>query len=367
METQQNQGKSNYRAASLQKVSVSSSCVPLFLCFVEMTFVRRATHAGPEGTGWYPSDAQSLTRLVGDWFSNIRPFSETVEATVLQNLRGGRRLVGVVGPHAGIRFSGPTASAAYRYVRDYFGTTSGQRVRRIFLLGPSHRKYIEGVEVSQAAEYETPNGSLLVDVDALRQLQSALADRKVPCRVMSRSTDEDEHSLELHLPFVSHALVDQQKSLLPHIKVVPILVGQTSNSQRGALAEVLAPYLASSDNFFVVSSDFCHWGQRFRYQYHYQPKEYPHIADAVIAMDHEAMRLLQARDEQGFQRYLDVTQNTICGQNPIAAVLRTMSHVEASSEKSHHFDLQFVHYSQSSRLKSSDDSSVSYASALFWS
>jgi MEMO1 family protein len=28
---------------------------------------------------------------------------------------------------------------------------------------------------------------------------------------------------------------------------------------------ILAPYLADPQNLVVVSSDFCHWGQRFRY------------------------------------------------------------------------------------------------------
>jgi predicted class III extradiol MEMO1 family dioxygenase len=29
---------------------------------------------------------------------------------------------------------------------------------------------------------------------------------------------------------------------------------------------ILAPYLNDTVNFFVISSDFCHWGARFGYQ-----------------------------------------------------------------------------------------------------
>lgn len=31
--------------------------------------------------------------------------------------------------------------------------------------------------------------------------------------------------------------------------------------------EILAPYLEDSQNFFVISSDFCHWGLRFSYTF----------------------------------------------------------------------------------------------------
>lgn len=32
--------------------------------------------------------------------------------------------------------------------------------------------------------------------------------------------------------------------------------------------KIFAPYLADPQTLFVISSDFCHWGQRFRYTYH---------------------------------------------------------------------------------------------------
>lgn len=32
--------------------------------------------------------------------------------------------------------------------------------------------------------------------------------------------------------------------------------------------EIFAKYLADPQNLFVISSDFCHWGSRFRYTYY---------------------------------------------------------------------------------------------------
>lgn len=43
------------------------------------------------------------------------------------------------------------------------------------------------------------------------------------------------------------------------VTVVPILVGAINKAQEAEYGSILAPYLADPGNFFVVSSDFCHW------------------------------------------------------------------------------------------------------------
>lgn len=50
--------------------------------------------------------------------------------------------------------------------------------------------------------------------------------------------------------------------------IVPIMVGSLSVDSEALYGEILAPYLADPQNLFVISSDFCHWGQRFRYTYY---------------------------------------------------------------------------------------------------
>lgn len=50
--------------------------------------------------------------------------------------------------------------------------------------------------------------------------------------------------------------------------IIPILVGSISSDVEATYGELLAPYLADSQNLFVISSDFCHWGKRFSYTYY---------------------------------------------------------------------------------------------------
>jgi MEMO1 family protein len=70
---------------------------------------------------------------------------------------------------------------------------------------------------------------------------------------MSKSTDEDEHSIEMHLPYVRKIFEDAE------IKIIPILVGSLETEDEAAFGKLLAPYLTREDTFAIVSSDFCHW------------------------------------------------------------------------------------------------------------
>ena len=58
--------------------------------------------------------------------------------------------------------------------------------------------------------------------------------------------------------------------------IVPVLVGATSQSSERRYGALLAPYLADNSNIFIVSSDFAHWGLRFRYTY-YVPNGFPRM------------------------------------------------------------------------------------------
>jgi MEMO1 family protein len=74
---------------------------------------------------------------------------------------------------------------------------------------------------------------------------------------MSVSQDEDEHSLEMHLPYIYAILAKSHPDTMPLL--VPIMVGATSESKEKEYGKLFAPYLQNQENLFVISSDFCHW------------------------------------------------------------------------------------------------------------
>ena len=68
------------------------------------------------------------------------------------------------------------------------------------------------------------------------------------------------------------------------------------------MREKLSTILKDPSNCFVISSDFCHWGQRFRYtQYDQEAGE---IYQSIEALDKQGMDLIERLDAPGFAAYL---------------------------------------------------------------
>eukprot|EP01061_Rhynchopus_euleeides_P010672 TRINITY_DN20196_c0_g1_i1.p1 TRINITY_DN20196_c0_g1~~TRINITY_DN20196_c0_g1_i1.p1 ORF type:complete len:308 (+),score=54.19 TRINITY_DN20196_c0_g1_i1:61-984(+) len=300
---------------------------------------RVASHAG----SWYSGDGGELSGEI----------SALIGRNLVDTALSGRKLgavaKAVIAPHAGLSYSGKTASHAYA---KFAQSLSG--VKRVFVLGPCHCEYFEDIRVSSFEVFAGPIHDLSVDQDINEDLIAKGAKQGLSVKYLNQQTDVDEHSIELQMPFLSYVL----KSVQPDTKVVPIVVGQLDAASAKRYGKLLAPYYQDPDTRFVVSSDFCHWGSRFRYTYHYDKKTYPHIGDAVIAMDHEGMRLIEAQDVTGFDTYLETTRNTICGRVPIGILMEAMADANVRQ------NIDFVHYSQSSKCNSPADSSVSYAAAV---
>ncbi len=74
---------------------------------------------------------------------------------------------------------------------------------------------------------------------------------------MSQSVDEEEHSIEMHLPYVAKVM----ESRRGQFSIVPVLVGALKEDREKEYGQIFSKYLADPSNLFVISSDFCHWGK----------------------------------------------------------------------------------------------------------
>ncbi|KAJ0169260.1 hypothetical protein K1T71_015144 [Dendrolimus kikuchii] len=151
---------------------------------------------------------------------------------------------------------------------------------------------------------------------------------------MDVQTDEDEHSIEMHLPYIAKVM-----------------------EEYGA---ILAPYLADPHNLVVISSDFCHWGLRFRYTW--RDSSRGPIYQSIEWLDKLGMDIIEKMEPRSFTDYLNKYGNTICGRHPIGVLLQAISKLQSQSNAPR-MSLKFLKYAQSSQCVSSHDSSVSYASA----
>jgi len=137
---------------------------------------------------------------------------------------------------------------------------------------------------------------------------------------MNKNIDEAEHSLEMHIPYIKKVFNDYQ------FKLVPIMVGNLSPKAEQEYGQKLAPYLADDENLFIISSDFCHWGSNFDYYYYKNGanNEKVEIWKSVENLDKLGMNYIESHDFQGFTKYLDETDNTICGRHPIGVFMNAL-------------------------------------------
>ena len=327
------------------------------------TYVRRAHHAG----SWYSSNTKQLNTTLGRYLSDA-------EEDLSNNppVPGGNGMPrGIISPHAGYDYSGPSAAFSYLALTEFLTAkvsahhhpAGTQQDITVVVLHPSHHVYLSGAAVSGATVIRTP---LCVD-DNLRQ--SLVKTGKFS--TMEQHVDEAEHSGEMQYPYIAKVINDVlgggDCSTSFHVKVLPIMIGATSTSQEQKFGRILAPFLAQPHVFTVVSSDFCHWGKRFSYYPHLSSNPddgspFNQIADYIEWLDRKGMTKIEMQNPGAFATYLKEHSNTICGRHPIAVWLESVAANKQSGFE--RVNVAFVKYDQSSRVSTVDESSVSYASAV---
>ena len=175
---------------------------------------------------FYPAEPSTLARDLKDMLAAVQ--RDAGDADVPK---------AIIAPHAGYVYSGPVAASAYARLRP-----ARERIRRVVLLGPTHRMPVRGLAIPAATAFATPLGAVTIDHEAL----ATIAD--LPQVIMSDSAHALEHSLEVHLPFL--------QSVLEGFSLAPFAVGRASPEE---VAEVLDRLWGGDETLIVVSSDLSHY------------------------------------------------------------------------------------------------------------
>jgi AmmeMemoRadiSam system protein B/AmmeMemoRadiSam system protein A len=213
---------------------------------------------------FYPADAETLRTQVSAFLRAAEPVESPPPKAV-------------IAPHAGYRYSGPVAGSAYAPLRALAGS-----VERVVLLGPAHRVGFRGVAVSSAEAFDTPLGAVSVDAEAIR-----LALR-LPFVAEHDAAFAEEHSLEVHLPFLIEAL--------ENFRLVPLLVGEAGPEDVSKLMDAL---WGGPESLFVISSDLSHF----------------HDYDTARARDAATSRAIESLD------YGAIGYGDACGRNAVNGLL----------------------------------------------
>ncbi|KAF4635275.1 hypothetical protein G7Y89_g2827 [Cudoniella acicularis] len=320
---------------------------------------RVASHAD----SWYKGDPEQLGAQLDQFLAQV---PDTVEGSSLP-VPGARVIIAP--------YSGDNAAWAYK-------SLDLSKAKRVFLLGPSHTMHLSGCALTAHSTWETPLGDLKIDREMVEELQATGKFQNMPLDI-----DEHEHSMEMHCPYISKMITTRITDPVAYPSLVPVMVGNTSEETEKTYGRLFAPYLTDETSVFIVSSDFCHWGDRFQYMYYMPDKSTtavarngggynlrrrrdpnptePPIHGSIEKIDKLAMGAIEEGSHNGFLENLRATNNTVCGRHPIGVVLSAIESLKEDGKlAADKGKFKFMRYSRSSDVVDVSDSSVSYASAF---
>ena len=247
---------------------------------------------------FYPADPRQLEHDVQKYLAAAQPLAFQPKALIV--------------PHAGYIYSGAIAASAYATLK-----TVAPHIRRVILLGPTHRVAVRGLALPDTDTFDTPLGRIPLDTDAMRTIAG------LPQVTISGEAHEEEHSLEVQLPFL--------QSVLGEFTLLPLAVGMATAEE---VAEVLEAVWGGDETLIVISSDLSHYLTYAAAQF----------ADNKTAQD--ILNLHQSIDHE-----------QACGGTPISGLIVTA--------RKHHLTPHLLDLRNSGDTAGSRDRVVGYAAFAF--
>jgi AmmeMemoRadiSam system protein B len=226
---------------------------------------------------WYPRDPEVLSQSI----------DRQLESCVIDPIPGD--VIGVISPHAGHRYSGHVAAHAFRCL-------TGFEPDVVVIVSPLHYHYSAHVVTTGHTEYATPLGSLPVHQELLDQFGENL--EKNTGLDFERVRNDEEHSLEIELPFL-------QRVLAGPFQLLPLMLRDQSRRTAEAVGHALAAVVSGYSTIIVASTDLSHF--------------YPQ--PVAEGFDNEVLSRLEAFDPVGVLAAEDEGVGFACGRGAMAAVL----------------------------------------------
>ncbi len=267
---------------------------------------------------FYSADPAALQQEVAHWVGAANPLPAT------------GKLRAIVAPHSHYKFTGATLGEAFAPLQ------LGQ-FDRVIVIAPSHFSRFEGCSIPQADAFVTPLGVVPIDWRAVEHLNLSTLVTVKQLRYDNANarerTHESEHSIEAVLPFL--------QARLGKFTLVPILAGEFQDatgkySQPAieAVADRLRP-LMDDRTLLVVSSDFTHFGNKYRYT----PFS-DNLDERIRDLDRGAIEAVTNLDAVALDSYLNETESTICGMMALQLLIATLPDRVLGTLASHHLSAE---------------------------
>ena len=164
-------------------------------------------------------------------------------------------------------------------------------------------------------------------------------DEALAAEIMKRSgfsfvpeAHEEEHSVEVQVPFVQR--------VLPDARIVPVVMGYPEMSTVKALAAALEAACAGRKVLVVASTDMSHFLTKAK----------------ANAVDAKTIGLIKALDAGGIVRREEARENILCGGAPVAAAI-------LYAQKTGAVRVEILNYADSAAASGDESGVVGYVSA----
>jgi MEMO1 family protein len=260
---------------------------------------------------WYESDAYRLAKQIDGFIQNAHD----------AELKG--RVIGLVTPHDGHRYSGRTAGYAYKCIL-------GETRDLVVIVAPMHAYYPGTLVTSAHSAYTTPLGEVPLAHDEMHQLELLLTGKNLPLEHVLR---DEEHSIEIQLPFL-------QRALKGNFLLLPLMLRARDFQTIQRLAEALIELLQGKNALLIASTDLSHF--------------FP--LEIAQRLDAEMLKHIKSFDPQAVLDAEESGNASACGAAAVATVLLTARGLGAQS-------VSILNYSTSADSSGDTGSVVGYGSA----
>ena len=233
------------------------------------------------------------------------------------------KIFGIVCPHAGYVYSGPTACHSYKSI-------VSQSPELVIIIGPNHFGVGEDVATMIDAEWKTPLGMVQVDSDSAKQI----ADISNFIEIDEYSHSQD-HSLEVQVPML-------QEILSNDFQILPIILRSQNMSTAIDVGNAVSKIAEKKNAIIVASSDFTH----------YEENSFAHQQDKALIEPILEMNL------ERFYHVLNERRVTACGYGAIASTMIACKNLGAKKG-------ELLSYATSGDVSGDTESVVGYGSIKF--
>lgn len=233
------------------------------------------------------------------------------------------KIFGVICPHAGYVYSGPTACHSYMSI-------ASQNPELVIIIGPNHFGIGKDVATMVDAQWKTPLGMVQIDSESARKISEI--SKFVEIDEYSYSQD---HSLEVQIPML-------QEILSSDFQILPIILRAQDMETAMDIGNAVSEIAKRKNTIIVASSDFTH----------YEKNSFAHKQDKAL------IEPILDIDVERFYQVLRDKRVTACGYGAMASTMIACKNLGATKG-------ELLSYATSGDVSGNTESVVGYSAIKF--